>query len=135
MKALNKDAQNLRTIYSENDVDRLENEILSGGEGSGSGSDSGSGSGSAWSGGLLPGSVVHTENGFASYEFRISWSGGTFGSDVPPSVSVACCRLGAQSDSGIPLSASWSAPYTVRFQAPSISPEYIYYSVPSEYRK
>ena len=43
MKALNKDAQNLRTIYSENDVDRIENEILSGGEGSGSGSGSGSG--------------------------------------------------------------------------------------------
>ena len=42
MKTLNKDAQNLRTIYSENDVDRIENEILSGGEGSGSGSGSGS---------------------------------------------------------------------------------------------
>ena len=43
MKALNKDAQNLRTIYSENDVDRIENEILSGGEESGSGLGSGSG--------------------------------------------------------------------------------------------
>ena len=42
MKELNKDAQNLRTIYSENDVDRIENEVLRGGEGSGS--DSGSGS-------------------------------------------------------------------------------------------
>ena len=46
MKALNKDAQNLRTIYSENDVDRIENEILRGEEGSGSGSGSGSSSGS-----------------------------------------------------------------------------------------
>lgn len=46
MKALNKDAQNLRTIYSENDVDRIENEILRSGEGSGSGSGSGSSSGS-----------------------------------------------------------------------------------------
>lgn len=36
MKALNKDTQDLRTIYCENDVDRIENEILSGGEGSGS---------------------------------------------------------------------------------------------------
>ena len=48
MKALNKDAQNLRTIYSENDVDRLENEILSGGEGSGSGSGSAGESGSTY---------------------------------------------------------------------------------------
>ena len=30
MKALNKDAQNLRTIYSKNDVDRIENEIPGG---------------------------------------------------------------------------------------------------------
>lgn len=48
MKALNKDAQNLRTIYSENDVDRIENEILSGGEGSGSGSGSAGESGSTY---------------------------------------------------------------------------------------
>ena len=44
MKALNKDAQNLRTIYSEEDVDVLENEIMSCGDGSDSGSGSGSGS-------------------------------------------------------------------------------------------
>ncbi len=43
MKALNKDALNLRTIYSKNDVDRIENEILRSGEGSGSGLGSGSG--------------------------------------------------------------------------------------------
>ena len=42
MKALNKDAQNLRTIYSENDVDRIENEILYGCQGS-----NGSGSGAS----------------------------------------------------------------------------------------
>ena len=44
MKALNKDAQNLRTIYSEKDVDRIEDEILRGGEGSNNGSGSGLGS-------------------------------------------------------------------------------------------
>ena len=42
MKALNKDAQNLRTIYSEEDVDVLENEILYGCQGS-----NGSGSGAS----------------------------------------------------------------------------------------
>ena len=37
MKTINTDAQKLRMIYNEKDVDRIENEILRGGEGSGSG--------------------------------------------------------------------------------------------------
>ena len=44
MKTINTDAQNLRTMYSEKDVDRIEDEILRGGEGSDNGSGSGSGS-------------------------------------------------------------------------------------------
>jgi len=69
MKALNKDAQNLRTIYSENDVDRIENEILRSGEGNGSGSGSGGNSGTETI------SKSETINVNCSYGSDCVWSG------------------------------------------------------------
>ncbi len=130
MKELNKGAQSLRTIYSENDVDRIENEILRGGEGSGSGS--GSGSGIVWSGGLLAGNVIHTEIGFATYEFRISWSEGRFSDSDRPSVQASYHKRGGQALPSTPVEASWIAPYEVLIGP--VWNTHIYYSIPSEYR-